>query len=419
MSLDKLENKAVHDVPSRLDMVDALNAFMASFETFKQSNDERMAQIEAHVSPDVVTLEKIERINRALDEQKQRMDELSLKASRPRLFGDVNGISPLAAEHKAAFDAYMRRGEIQGLATLESKALSIQSDPDGGYLVPDQMEREIGRVLSDISPIRSISAIRHVSGSVYKKPFAVSGAAVGWVGETESRPQTAAPSLAELQFPTMELYAMPAASSALLDDSVVNIDEWIAQEVRDAFAEQEGAAFVNGDGVKRPRGFLHYPKVVDASWSWGRLGFLATGVDGHFPDDDPSDKLIDLVHMLRSGYRANAHWVMNRSSQGEIRKIKDANGNYIWQPASQAGGKATLMGFPIAESEDMPDLESRSHAVALGDFSRGYLIVDRMGVRVLRDPYTAKPHILFYTTKRVGGGVQDFNAIKLLKFAAS
>ena len=158
--------------------------------------------------------------------------------------------------------------------------------------------------------------------------------------------------------------------------------------------------------------------MAESSWSWGSLGFVQTGADGAFPATDPSDVLLDLVYALKSGYRQNASWMMNRRTQAEIRKIKDADGNYLWRPAASAGTRPTLMGFPVAEVEEMPDMAAGSLSVAFGDFRRGYLIVDRAGVRVLRDPYSAKPYVLFYTTKRVGGGVQDFDAIKLLKFAA-
>ncbi len=212
---------------------------------------------------------------------------------------------------------------------------------------------------------------------------------------------------------------MPAATQTLLDDSAVNIDEWIAGEVQVAFAEQEGAAFVTGNGTNKPTGFLAYTNVAESSWEWGKLGYIATGVDGEFPASDPSDVLIDLVYALKAGYRQNAHWVMNRRTQGEIRKIKDADGNYIWQPAAQAGGVASLLNFPIAEAEDVPDIDTDTFSVAFGDFRRGYLVVDRLGVRILRDPFSSKPYVLFYTTKRVGGGVQDFDAIKLLKFGES
>jgi HK97 family phage major capsid protein len=217
----------------------------------------------------------------------------------------------------------------------------------------------------------------------------------------------------------MELYAMPAASATLLDDTAVNIDEWIAGEVEQAFATQEGTAFVSGDGSGKPTGFLNYTKVAEASWAWTKIGYVVTGVSGDFAEDDPADNLIDLVYTLKSGYRQNATWVLNRKTQAAVRKLKDGDGNYVWQPAAVAGGAASLMGFPVAESEDMPSIEANAYAIAFGDFRHGYLIVDRIGVRVLRDPYSAKPYVLFYTTKRVGGGVQDFDAIKLLKFGTS
>ncbi len=417
MKHPKIEHKAVPDSPSSLDVVDAFDEFMQSFEAFKETNDDRLAQLESQVSVDVVTEEKMARINRSIDQQKQRMDELLLKARRPVLSGGASGsASPFAGEHKQAWNAYMRAGDTGNLRQIEAKALSVSSDPDGGYLVPEQTEVEIGRRLAEISPIREISGVRQVSSTLYKKPFSITGAATGWVGETDVRPQTASQTLAELQFPTMELYAMPAATSTLLDDSAVNIDQWIAEEVQAVFAEQEGQAFVAGDGVNKPRGFLDYTTVADGSWSWGNIGYIATGTDGGFDATAPGDAMIDAIYALRAGYRANGHWVMNRRTQAEIRKIKDADGNYIWHPGNQPGGKATLMNFPIAESEDMPDIATDSLSIAFGDFNRGYLIVDRLGVRVLRDPFTAKPYVLFYTTKRVGGGVQDFEAIKFLKF---
>jgi HK97 family phage major capsid protein len=212
---------------------------------------------------------------------------------------------------------------------------------------------------------------------------------------------------------------MPAATQTLLEDAAVNIGEWVAEEVRLAFAEQENAAFVTGDGSNKPKGFLSYTTIAEASWSWDKIGYLTTGVSGGLPASDAADVLIDMIYTLKSGYRAGAHWVMNRSTQAEIRKIKDGDGNYIWRPGEQAGQGATLMTFPIAETEDMPDIGAGSYSIAFGDFGRGYLVVDRLGLRILRDPFSAKPYVLFYTTKRVGGGVQDFNAIKLLKFGTS
>ena len=386
-----------------------MGEFLNAFEAFKDANDERLDQIEKRMNADVVTVEKVERINKALD-------DLTLKMKRPQL-GGTDKDQP--TEHKRAFEAYVRKGETHGLFDIEAKSMSIGSNADGGYLVPAETETEIGRLLSNASAIRAISDVRQVSAAVYKKPFAITGAASGWIGEAAVRPETASATLAELQFPTMELYAMPAATQSLLDDSVVNLDQWIAGEVQTVFAEQESQAFVTGNGVNKPRGFTDYTKVADASWTWGNMGYLATGVAGAFAASNPTDKLIDLAYALKAGFRQNANWVMNRKTQGIIRKFKDAQGNYIWQPAITADGKASLMNFPITESEHMADIATDSYSLALGDFKQGYLVVDRVGIRILRDPYSSKPYVLFYTTKRVGGGVQNFEAIKLMKFGVS
>ena len=386
-----------------------MGEFLNAFEAFKDANDERLDQIEKRMNADVVTVEKVERINKALD-------DLTLKMKRPQL-GGTDKDQP--TEHKRAFEAYVRKGETHGLFDIEAKSMSIGSNADGGYLVPAETETEIGRLLSNASAIRAISDVRQVSAAVYKKPFAITGAASGWIGEAAVRPETASATLAELQFPTMELYAMPAATQSLLDDSVVNLDQWIAGEVQTVFAEQESQAFVTGNGVNKPRGFTDYTKVADASWTWGNMGYLATGVAGAFAASNPTDKLIDLAYALKAGFRQNANWVMNRKTQGVIRKFKDAQGNYIWQPAITADGKASLMNFPITESEHMTDIATDSYSLALGDFKQGYLVVDRVGIRILRDPYSSKPYVLFYTTKRVGGGVQNFEAIKLMKFVVS
>ena len=390
-----------------------------TFEEFKSANDERIARLE-HRRGDVLMEEKVDRINGALDVRLKRIERHALQQARPALDGGrrVPGDS-LQREHKSAFDAYVRSGETLELKQIETKAMSIGSNADGGYLVPPELEHAIGERLMAISPIRSIASVREISGSVYKKPFMTAGPAAGWVGETDVRAQTASPTLDALSFPAMELYAMPAATATLLDDSAVNLDEWIASEVELTFAMQEGTAFVTGDGVNKPKGFLSYPAVANASWSWGNLGYIASGTAGAFPTSNPSDVLVDLVYALKAGYRQNGTFVTNRKTQAQIRKFKDSTGAYLWQPPAQAGGRASLMTFPLIEAEDVPDVAANALAVAFGDFRRGYLIVDRVGVRVLRDPYSAKPYVLFYTTKRVGGGVQDFEAIKLLKFAVS
>jgi HK97 family phage major capsid protein len=417
MTTKDMRAPEVKALPPDGDLNNAFGEFMSAFSAFREANDERLSSLERRMSADVVTVEKVDRISDALDQQKKALDELVLKRARPARGGDgpVSG-SP---ERKQAFDAYLRSGDERGLRALEAKAMSYGSPQDGGYLVPDEVETGIGTRLASLSPIRAIASVRQVSGAVFKKPFQVTGPAVGWVGETAARPQTDTSNLDELQFPTMELYAMPAATATLLDDAAVDLDQWIVGEVEASFAEQEGTAFVTGNGTNKPTGFLHYDQVAEASWEWGKLGYVATGVAGELPEDHPSDVLIDTIYALKAGYRQNASWVMNRRTQAAIRKLKDEDGNYLWQPPAVPGGRAMLIGFGLVEAEDMPDIATDATPIAFGDFGRGYLVVDRAGVRVLRDPYSAKPYVLFYTTKRVGGGVQDFDAIKLLKFGTA
>ncbi|MEF3367412.1 phage major capsid protein [Methylocystis sp. 9N] len=389
-----------------------------AFSAFKETNDERLAQLESRLGADVVTDEKLARIDQALDDTKSRLDRLALEMSRPRLGGKLVD-DQSGREHKSAFNHYMRSGEASGLKALEAKALSRGSGPDGGYLVPIPAEREILRRLAKLSPIRAIASVREISSASLRRAFSTTGPAAGWVAEADPRPQTNNQQLADMSFPAMELYAMPAATQALLDDAVVDIEQWIAEEVQTAFAEQEGAAFVTGDGVNKPKGFLSYTTVADASWSWGNIGYVPTGAAGAFAATDPSDALVNLVYALRAGFRQNGKFVMGRRAQSLVRQFKTTTGDYIWAPPATADASASLMNFPVVEAEDMPDPAANSLSIAFGDFERGYVVVDRVGIRVLRDPYSAKPYVLFYTTKRVGGGVQNFEAIKLLKFAAS
>jgi HK97 family phage major capsid protein len=410
---DQLETKA--GLPP--DMLVTHSEMMRAFEAFKEANDQRI--VEKKRGGDVLLEEKVARINDVVGEHQRRFEEITLKSARPPLASERSANTLGAREHKAAFDAYVRHGESANLRALETKAMSVGSAPDGGYLVPDEVEKTIGERLTLISPIRSIAGVREISGNVYKKPFMTAGPAVGWVGETDARSQTTSPTLAELTFPAMELYAMPAASATLLEDSAVNIDQWIASEVEQVFAAQEGAAFVNGDGTNKPKGFLQYTTVAEASWAWTKIGYVATGAAGDFDADAPVDAIIDLIYALKAGYRQNGNFVMNRKTQAAVRKLKDANGDYLWSPPMQTNGRASLLTYPVVEAEEMPDIAANAFSIAFGDFRRGYLVVDRQGVRVLRDPFSAKPYVLFYTTKRVGGGVQDFDAIKLLKFAAS
>ncbi len=403
---ERLENKA--STAAAPDSEATLVELMSAFEEFKRTNDGRLKELEKRGAADALTEDKLGRLNQALDGAKAAMDRLALERARPALEA---GRPEQGDEYKDAFSAYVKRGE--------EKALSIGSNADGGYLVPTETETEILRRLAAVSPIRAIASVRNVSSSVYRKPVTLTGPAGGWVAETAARPQTTSQTIDAIDFATAELYAMPAATSAFLDDAAVDVGQWIADEVNTAFAEQETAAFVSGNGTNKPKGFLAEAQVAEASWAWDKIGYLATGVSSDWPAGDESDVLVDLVYALKAGYRQNASWVMNRKTQGSVRKLKDAEGNYLWSPGAAAGAKATLMGFELVEAEDMPDIGAGTTPIAFGDFRRGYLVVDRMGVNVLRDPYSAKPYVLFYTTKRVGGGVQDFDAIKLLKFSAS
>ncbi len=390
----------------------ALSEFLGAFEAFKDANDQRLRSLETR-KPDVLLDEKVARIDRALSEQKSAMDRLAAHSARSDL-GD-----PLAGGRtgrSGAFDRYVRAGDAGRL--LETKDLNSGTPAEGGYLVPDETEQLITRRLTAASPMRAAATVRQVSASSFKKPVSLGGATAGWAADSAARPGTDEPTLALLDFPTAELYAMPAATQGLLDDALVDVGEWLAGEIEDVFAAQESAAFIAGDGANKPKGVLGYTAKADAVAVWGELGYVATGAAGAF-SANPVDDLIDLVYTPRTTYRPGASFLMNRRTVSAIRKVKDADGNYIWQPASAPGEAASLLGYPILEAEQMPDIADTATAIAFGDFRRGYLIVDRVGVRVLRDPYSAKPHVLFYTTKRVGGGVQDFDALKLLKFAAS
>lgn len=397
-------------------VAEAYDALARTFSAFRETNDERLAQIERRMASDVVTEEKLIRLDQAVDGALRNVEALSLKARRPSLGADLRETTG-ANEHKSAFNAYVRGGETDALLRFEQKSMSGLAGPDGGYLVPQIIEREILRRMATLSPIRAIASVRPVSTGTFKKAYAADGITAGW-SDANAVIASQNQQLSDIVFPTFELYAQPAATKTLLDDETVDVERWIADEVEIAFAEQEGAAFVTGNGTDRPKGFLSVPQVANTGWTWGNLGTVSTGAAGAFPATDASDKLVDLVYALKAGYRQNGTFVMNRKTQSAIRKLKDAEGRYIWAPPAVAGAGATLMGFPVIEAEDMPDIAADTTAVAFGDFRRGYLVLDRTGIRILRDPFSAKPYVQFYCTKRVGGGVQDYAAIKLLKFSA-
>ena len=401
----------------------AMHEMMAAFEAFKGANDARLDEIERKSTADTLLEEKVARIDQAVSSAQARLDRVVSEGRRPGIGAEATGRlavsrsdSTFHGEEKAAFDGYLKSGASFG---LELKAGLSTASNSAGYVVPEQTERAIERRLMAGSPMREIASVRTVGSGVFRKPVSTAGLAAGWVAETAARPETDPATLALLEFPSADLYASPAATQSLLDDALIDLDEWLASEVEDAFAAQETSAFVTGDGVNKPKGFLSYDIVAEASHEWGKIGYVASGAAGAFAASSPTDRLIDLIYAPKARYRPNGRFVMNRRTVSAVRKFKDSDGAYVWQPAQRPGETASLLGYAVTEIETMPDVGADAAAIAFGDFQRGYLIVDRAGVRVLRDPYSAKPYVLFYTTKRVGGGVQNFDAIKVLKFSAT
>jgi HK97 family phage major capsid protein len=362
--------------------------------------------------------DKLDRMDQALAQIKARVDALG-KAQPRSALGTVAARSSADAEHKAAFmDGYIRRGALDG---LQSKALSGATPGDGGVAVPQQIDALIERRLRDISPIRGIAQVVQVGTSGYRKLVASSGVTSGWVAETAARPETATSTFNEIVPPSGDLYANPAATQAMLDDAVFDAENWLAEEIARDFAQKEGAAFVSGTGVARPKGFLTYTTATtpDAARAFGTLQYVPTGTVGAFPATNPADKLIDLIHTLRPAYRQGAVFVMNSKTLSQVRKFKDSTGQFLWQPSFQVGVPASLLGYSVIEAEDMPDVATDTLSIAFGNFNAGYVIADRMGTRILRDPYSNKPYVNFYATKRTGGAVTNSEAIKLLKFSAA
>ena len=345
-----------------------------------------------------------------VDEVKARIDKIGRAAARPA----IGGSEAAPAEVKGFVDSYLRRG-----ATSEYKSISGAVPSDGGYAVPRQIDAMIASELTEISPIRAISQVVQTGSAGYRKLVSTGGTASGWVSETAGRPETDAPNFAEIAPPTGELYANPAASQAMLDDVGFDLESWLASEIAMEFARAEGAAFVSGTGVNQPMGFLSSPvsTAEDALRTFGTLQYVGSGAADGF-DANPDARLIDLVHTMKAGHRQGASFVMNSATLAEVRKLKTADGAFLWQPGLVEGQPDRLLGYPVVEAEDMPDIAAGEYPIAFGNFRHGYLIAERSATQVLRDPFTNKPFVHFYATKRVGGQVLDSNAIKLLKIEA-
>lgn len=413
----------------------AIELVHKSFEEFKTTNDQN------EKAKDAVLEAKLAKIEADLDKAQKIADDAALAAKRQsRVVTDEKGNAfdldakaqewaDLAARkrgdraekfsatdldaYKAAFRRLMQKGE-QLLGADEMKALSVGSDPDGGYVVtPDTSGRIVQRVF-ETSPMRAYASVQVISTDALEGLFDLDEAAASWVAETAARPETATPKLGQWRIPVHELSAFPFATQKLLDDASINMEAWLADKVADKFARSESAAFVTGDGAGKPRGFLTYGAGTTLP---GTVEQFPTGVSGAFAAaPNGGDVLIDALYGLKAQYRANATWFMNRATTKLTRKLKDQDGAYLWSPGIAAGQPASLLGYPVAAFEDMPDPAASSLSIAVGDMRAAYQIVDRLGIRVLRDPFTSKPFVGFYSTKRVGGDVVNFEALKIVRF---
>lgn len=392
------------------DIGEVAKELKGAFEEFKKSNDKELEAIKAEKNK---LEEKTNQLNEKLgeiDQLKADLEKELKSAKRPgALKGDIEA-------HKKAFMQFVRKGVDDGLADLQQKAVQVAVETDGGYAVPEELDRTLLEILKDESPMRRVCNSITIGTSDYKKLVSLGGAGSGWVGETDARPATGTPTLAQIAATMGEIYANPQATQTSLDDVFFNVEQWLSEEIAREFAEKEGAAFLSGDGTNKPKGILAATMALtgDAERAFGQLQNLKSGASGTFTGDN----LINLIYSLKRGYRQNAAFMMNGLTVAQARKLKDNDGNYLWQPGLQQGQPSTLLGHGIEENEDMPDAVADANAILFGDFKRGYTIVDRMGTRVLRDPFTNKPYVGFYTTKRVGGMLTDSNAIKVLTLSA-
>jgi HK97 family phage major capsid protein len=409
-----------------------------AFEEFKATNDQRMKAIEAGKA-DVVLDQKVERINTQISDLQGQLADVASKAAAMSLSG--GGVTEDEAaqarvfarhvkresvsvedfrEYKAAQAKYIRSGNQGAMNVLA--AMSVDSDPNGGYSVTPDMTGRIVQRIYETSPMRQVASVVTIGTDALEGFNDLDEAGAEWVGERAARNDTSTPTLGKWSIPVHEIAAQPKATQKLLDDSAFDIEAWLSGKVADKFARAENLAFVSGDGVEKPRGLLTYTTAAtaDATRAWGTFEHINTGHNGSFGTaPNGSDKLIDLVFSTKADFRGNASWMMSRKTVADVRKLKDGDGNYLWQPNFEARQGGLLLGYPIVEAEDMPSVTTTAAlAIAFGDFAQAYTIVDRLGIRILRDPFTDKPFIRFYTTKRTGGAAINFEAVKFLRFSA-
>lgn len=391
------------------DVEQVAQELQAKFDAFKEKNDKRLEAVEQEKGKLAGEVETLNGKLSELDELKSALEEELKQVKRPA--GGPQ--SKAASEHKTAFIGFMRKGKDDGLRELERKALQVGVDEDGGYAVPEELDRTILNLLKDEVVMRQEATTITVGGANYKKLVNLGGTASGWVGETDSRPETDASKLGQIEPFMGEIYGNPQATQTMLDDAFFNVEDWINSELAIEFAEQEEIAFTSGNGTKKPKGFLAYASTLDPdkTRAFGSLQHILSGAAAGVT----ADAIIKLVYTLRKVHRNGAKFMMNNNSLFAIRILKDSEGNYLWRPGLELGQPSSLVGYGVAENEQMPDIAADAKAIAFGNFKRGYTIVDRIGTRILRDPYTKKPFVGFYTTKRTGGMLVDSQAIKLLQ----
>jgi HK97 family phage major capsid protein len=394
-------------------------AITKTFEEFKSANEARLKAIESKGYAPVDTVAKVDTINTELNKLSADLADVAKRLARPAAGGESKGVlTPEQLEHKQAIASYLRKGDKSEALEREVKAMHSGSDPDGGYLVGTEMDTAIDRIASAETAMRGLAMVRTIGKKSYTKLLRTSGMSGGWVGEQEDSSETTGPKHAEIVIDAQRMYVEPWVTNDMLEDSDYDLEGELTDEAGIAFSEAEGSAFISGDGIKKPRGFLAYPPVANASYAWGKLGFIVSGGASSFASSNPGDALISLQHSLKQRYRPGAAWLMNDATLGIVRQMKDGSGNfYLWQPDPLAGFGGRLLGSPVATDDYMPTVASNAFPIAYGNFKRGYTIVDRRGIAVIRDNVTKKGTTKFFFSRRVGGGVTHFEAIKLLKIS--
>lgn len=393
-----------------------------AFAEYRKTNDERLKQLSDRGSNDSLLDEKLEKMDKAMSDIEKQISEINARNNRLPLYGpdgkEAKRLSPDEEAHTKAFLTWARKGQGENeLTELQRKQMQTNVDEDGGFLLPNATVGRIVQRIYETSPIRMYANVETITTKAYEFPLDLNEASAGWVGETGKRSTTDTPKVGMGKIEAHELYAQPQTTQRMLDDAAQDIEAWLARKAADKFSRLENTAFMVGDGVEKPKGLFAYPTATtgDATRAWGTFQHIATGAAGAFPATDPGDKLIDLVYSLKEAYRASAQFVMSRLTVAAVRKIKDEE-NYLWSPGL-GGQPATLLGFPIVEMEDVPGIAANSLSIAFGNIRETYTIVDRIGIRTLRDPYTNKPFVQFYMTKMTGGDVVNFESLRFLKFA--